>query len=159
MKNCFKNRGPATLIAAAFIGQGTVTLCTIAGVNFGFDLLWAMLLSIFATIILQEMSARLGIISQKGLSEVIKQEIKNSFLNKIIIGLILSAIVIGNASYEAGNISGGILGLETIFGQSILKLGSFSINLMSILVGFIAFILLYIGNYKFLEKVLISFVL
>ncbi len=159
MKNCFKNRGPATLIAAAFIGPGTVTLCTIAGVNFGFDLLWAMLLSIFATIILQEMSARLGIISQKGLSEVIKQEIKNSFLNKIIIGLILSAIVIGNASYEAGNISGGILGLETIFGQSILKLGSFSINLMSILVGFIAFILLYIGNYKFLEKVLISFVL
>ena len=159
MKNCFKNRGPATLIAAAFIGPGTVTLCTIAGVNFGFDLLWAMLLSIFATIILQEMSARLGIISQKGLSEVIKQEIKNSFLNKIIIGLILSAIVIGNASYEAGNISGGILGLETIFGQSILKLGSFLINLMSILVGFIAFILLYIGNYKFLEKVLISFVL
>lgn len=159
MKNCFKNRGPATLIAAAFIGPGTVTLCTIAGVNFGFDLLWAMLLSIFATIILQEMSARLGIISQKGLSEIIKQEIKNSFLNKIIIGLILSAIVIGNASYEAGNISGGILGLETIFGQSILKLGSFSINLMSILVGFIAFILLYIGNYKFLEKVLISFVL
>ena len=159
MKNCFKNRGPATLIAAAFIGPGTVTLCTIAGVNFGFDLLCAMLLSIFATIILQEMSARLGIISQKGLSEVIKQEIKNSFLNKIIIGLILSAIVIGNASYEAGNISGGILGLETIFGQSILKLGSFSINLMSILVGFIAFILLYIGNYKFLEKVLISFVL
>ena len=77
MKNCFKNRGPATLIAAAFIGPGTVTLCTIAGVNFGFDLLWAMLLSIFATIILQEMSARLGIISQKGLSEVIKQEIKN----------------------------------------------------------------------------------
>lgn len=159
MKNWFKNSGPATLITAAFIGPGTVTLCTIAGVNFGFDLLWAMLLSIFATIILQEMAARLGIISQKGLSEVIKQEIKNPFLNKIIIGLILAAIVIGNASYEAGNISGGILGLETIFGQWILKLGSFSINLMSILVGFIAFILLYIGNYKFLEKALISFVL
>ena len=159
MKKWFQNSGPATLIAAAFIGPGTVTICTIAGVNFGFHLLWAMLLSIFATIILQEMAARVGIISQKGLSEVVKQEIKNPIFKKIIIGLILTAIVIGNASYEAGNISGGILGLETIFGQWIFTTALFSVNLMSILVGIIAFILLYIGNYKFLEKALISFVL
>ena len=33
MKNLFKNIGPATLIAAAFIGPGTVTLCSIAGVH------------------------------------------------------------------------------------------------------------------------------
>jgi manganese transport protein len=159
MKKWFQNSGPATLIAAAFIGPGTVTICTIAGVNFGFHLLWAMLLSIFATIILQEMAARVGIISQKGLSEVVKQEIKNPIFKKIIIGLILTAIVIGNASYEAGNISGGILGLETIFGQWIFTTQFFSVNLMSILVGIIAYILLYIGNYKFLEKALISFVL
>lgn len=159
MKKWFQNSGPATLIAAAFIGPGTVTICTIAGVNFGFHLLWVMLLSIFATIILQEMAARVGIISQKGLSEVVKQEIKNPIFKKIIIGLILTAIVIGNASYEAGNISGGILGLETIFGQWIFTTELFSVNLMSILVGIIAFILLYIGNYKFLEKALISFVL
>ena len=48
MKNWFKNIGPATLIAAAIIGPGTVTLCSIAGVNFGYNLLWAMLLSIIA---------------------------------------------------------------------------------------------------------------
>lgn len=159
MKNWFKNIGPGPLIAAAFIGPGTVTLCTLAGVNFGFNLLWAMLLSIIATIVLQEMAARLGIISQKGLSEVIKQEIKNPIFKKLIIALILSAIVIGNASYEAGNISGGILGLETIFGQWIVKNSYFSINLMSILVGMIAFAMLYVGSYKFLEKALISFVI
>ena len=35
----FKNAiGPGSLIAAAFIGPGTVTVCTFAGVNFGFDL-------------------------------------------------------------------------------------------------------------------------
>lgn len=158
MKNLFKNIGPGTLVAAAFIGPGTVTLCTIAGVNFGFHLLWAMLLSIVATIVLQEMAARLGIISQKGLSEVIRQEIKNPILKRFILGLILAAIVIGNASYEAGNISGGILGLETIFGQWILKMELFSVNLMSVLVGIIAFVLLFIGSYKFLEKALITFV-
>ncbi|MGB5357196.1 MAG: divalent metal cation transporter, partial [Eudoraea sp.] len=52
----FKNFGPGVLIAAAFIGPGTITACTIAGVNFQFTLLWTVLLSIIATIVLQEMS-------------------------------------------------------------------------------------------------------
>jgi NRAMP (natural resistance-associated macrophage protein)-like metal ion transporter len=159
IKNTFKNIGPGTLVAAAFIGPGTVTLCTLAGVNFGFNLLWAMLLSIIATIVLQEMAARLGIISQKGLSEVIREEIKSPFLRQCITILILSAVVVGNASYEAGNISGGILGLEGVLGKYGIAIGTISINLMSLLIGFIAFILLYIGNYKFLEKALISLVL
>ncbi|CAM1351398.1 Nramp family divalent metal transporter [Tenacibaculum halocynthiae] len=159
IKNWLKNIGPGTLVAAAFIGPGTVTLCTLAGVNFGMNLLWAMLVSIIATIILQEMAARLGIISQKGLSEVIRSEINNPFLRHIITVLILSAIVIGNASYEAGNISGGILGLETVFGKMILEIGGVSINFMSVFIGVIAFALLFIGNYKFLEKTLITLVL
>ena len=158
-KNWFKNTGPGTLVAAAFIGPGTVTLCTLAGVNYGFHLLWAMVLSILATVVLQEMAARLGIISQKGLSEVIKSEIKHPIANKLIMLLILSAIVVGNASYEAGNISGGILGLETIVGEIRVELGLYSINILSLVVGVIAFTLLYIGNYKFLERVLVSLVL
>jgi len=157
-KNWFKNSGPGTLVAAAFIGPGTVTLCTLAGVNFGFHLLWAMVLSIVATIVLQEMASRLGIISQKGLSEVIRAEIKHPIINKLILLLILSAIVVGNASYEAGNISGGILGLETITGELRIALGNYSLNILSFVVGIIAFILLYIGNYKLLERVLIMLV-
>lgn len=159
IKNWFKNIGPGVLISAAFIGPGTVTLCTLAGVNFGFNLLWAMLLSVIATIVLQEMAARLGIISQKGLSEVIRSEIKNPFFRQFVTILILAAIVVGNASYEAGNISGGILGLETVFGKSSITISGFSLNLLSIVIGLIAFVLLFIGNYKFLEKVLITLVL
>ena len=158
-KNWFKNSGPGTLVAAAFIGPGTVTLCTLAGVNFGFHLLWAMVLSIIATIVLQEMASRLGIISQKGLSEVIRSEIKHPIINKLILLLILSAIVVGNASYEAGNISGGILGLETITGEFRIVLGNYSLNILSFVVGIIAFTLLYIGSYKFLERVLVILVL
>jgi len=159
IKKYFKNIGPGTLVAAAFIGPGTVTLCTLAGVNFGFNLLWTMLLSIIATIVLQEMAARLGIISQKGLSEVIREEIKIPFLKHFITILILAAIVVGNASYEAGNISGGILGLETIFGKFKYNFGDFSINFMSLIIGVIAFVLLYISSYKFLEKALVTLVL
>ena len=159
IKNWFKNIGPGPLVAAAFIGPGTVTLCTIAGVNFGYALLWAMLLSIVATIVLQEMSARLGIISQKGLSEIIRTEIKNPVFRGLAILLILSAIVIGNAAYEAGNISGGVLGLETIVDNPIFNIGGLSINSLSVIIGIVAFILLYIGNYKILERALVSLVI
>lgn len=159
MKKWFSNIGPGTLVTAAFIGPGTVTVCTLAGVQFGYSLLWALVLSILACIVLQEMSARLGIITQKGLSEVVKSQFDNKIVRWILIGVILSAIFIGNAAYEAGNISGGVLGLSTILGSPIVKIGAISINYMSITIGIIAFILLYIGNYKVLERSLVVLVL
>ncbi len=159
MKKWFKNIGPGPLVAAAFIGPGTVTLCSIAGLDFGFSLLWTLVLSIIATIVLQEMSARLGIISNKGLSQVIREEIKNPGFRNIVITLILSAIVIGNAAYEAGNISGGVLGLEAVFGEKGLTILNIDINFYSIILGLIAFSLLYIGNYKILERSLIFLVI
>lgn len=159
MKKWINNIGPGPLIAAAFIGPGTVTLCSIAGLDFGFALLWTLVLSVVATIVLQEMAARLGIISQKGLSEVIRDEIKNPLTKNIVITLILLAIVIGNAAYEAGNISGGVLGLESVFGEKKFDILGLSINFYSLLLGFIAFSLLFIGNYKILERTLIFLVI
>jgi len=148
----FKKIGPGVLIAAAFIGPGTVTACTLAGVEFGYALLWAMLLSILATIVLQEMSARLGIITQRGLADVIKEELKTPWVRMLVIGIILGAIVIGNAAYEAGNIGGATLGLEAMFGSEFSSFYPF-------IIGGFAFLLLYIGNYKTLEKVFVSLVL
>ena len=159
MKKWINNIGPGPLVAAAFIGPGTVTLCSIAGVDFGFSLLWTLVLSIIATIVLQEMSARLGIISKKGLSQVIREEIKNPNFRNVVITLILSSIVIGNAAYEAGNISGGVLGLEAVFGEKTLNILNININFYSIILGLIAFALLYAGNYKILERSLIFLVI
>ncbi len=159
MKNWFKNIGPATLIAAAFIGPGTVTLCSIAGVNFGYNLLWAMLLSIIATIVLQEMSARLGIVTQKGLSEVLRNELNNPLLKFVAVVLVMSAIVIGNAAYEAGNISGGVLGLASLLPNTSFEIGNYTFNYLSLIIGFLAFIILFIGNYKILERSLVTLVI
>jgi Mn2+ and Fe2+ transporters of the NRAMP family len=78
--NWIKDVGPGVLIAAAFIGPGTVTLCTIAGASYGYSLLWALLLSIIATIVLQEMALRIGLITNKGLAEVIRVSIKTNSL-------------------------------------------------------------------------------
>lgn len=159
MKNFFRNLGPGILVSAAFIGPGTVTVCSLAGVNFGYSLLWALLISVFACIILQEMSARLGLISGKGLSDCIREEIRIPFVRAFTLILIFSAIVIGNAAYEAGNITGAVLGLEAVLPSVNFEFGNFDLNIWSLVIGFLAFILLFLGSYKKLEKVFIALVL
>jgi len=133
------------LIAAAFIGPGTVTACTLAGVSFGYALLWAMLFSVLATMVLQEMAARLGIVTQKGLAEVIKEVLTQKWLRIVVLALILFAILVGNAAYEGGNIGGATLGLEALFGSEMVLFYPF-------IIGLFAFALLWYGNYKVLEK-------
>ena len=148
----FRDIGPGVLIAAAFIGPGTVTLCTIAGASFGYSLIWAIILSIFSTIVLQEMSLRIGLITKMNLAQVIRINIKSKFLNRFLLILIISSILIGNAAYEAGNITGASLGISAI-------LNSQSINYIPIFIGLIAFIVLYQGDYKVLERSLVFLVL
>ena len=158
LSNKISKIGPGALIAAAFIGPGTVTVCSIAGNSFGYSLLWAILMSLIIAFILQEMSIRVGIISKKGLTELIKNETKNSYLKNILLVLIFTAIIIGNTAYEAGNISGAILGMESLTGNLAYNFRDFNINLLSLIIGSLAFLILFIGNYRFLEQILISIV-
>ncbi|WP_299148590.1 Nramp family divalent metal transporter [uncultured Dokdonia sp.] len=151
--------GPGVLVAAAFIGPGTVTVCTITGATYGFTLLWAMVLSIIATIVLQEMAARIGLVTGKGLAGVIRETISNKFFRIFAIGLMLSAIALGNAAYEAGNLSGGVLGIEALGLSGLFKIGGLTLNAWSISLGALAAIILFIGNYKVLEKVLVALVI
>ncbi|MDC7998104.1 Nramp family divalent metal transporter [Gilvibacter sediminis] len=155
----YKKIGPATLIAAAFIGPGTVTVCTLAGVNFGMNLLWALLLSMIATIILQEMAARLGLITGNGLAAALRAQIANKTLRNTALFLVFSAIIIGNSAYEAGNISGGVLGLRELIPNTQFSLLGYKLESLVLLIGVVAFFLLYIGRYKILERVLMGLVL
>lgn len=142
--------GPSTLVTAAFIGPGTLTVCTVTGADFGYTLLWVLLFAVFATIILQEMAARLGLITQQGLGEAIRSEIANPVLKIISIGLVFAAIIIGNAAYEAGNISGAVLGISGVFGSTIL---------WPLIIGVCSFAILFIGKFKIIERILIGLVL
>ena len=159
MKKRLSISGPGVLVAAAFIGPGTVATCTIAGATYGYALLWALVLSIIATIVLQEMAARIGLISGNGLSKVIREYTQHPVARVLSIGLILSAIGIGNGAYEAGNISGGVLGLEALGLSGTLDIGGLALNYWSIIIGLLAGIILFIGNYKLLERILVSLVI
>ena len=106
--------GPGPFIAAAFIGPGTITLCTIVGAKYGLNLLWTILVSIIAAIILQGMAVKLGVIGKKSITQILKDEIKTPWLRIGVLLLVFTAIMIGNTAYEAGNISGAVLGTVVV---------------------------------------------
>ncbi len=147
-----KNVGPGALVAAAFIGPGTVTTCTKSGASAGYTLLWAMLFSTIATIVFQEMSARLGIVTKKGLGENIRDRIKNPVLKTISVILVIVSIFVGNCAYETGNLTGGILGIQAV-------VPSLKTEIIVILLSILAILLLWSGNYKRIEKFLTGLVI
>ena len=151
-----KHIGPGSVVAAAFIGPGTITMCSIAGAQFKYGLIWALIVSILLTMFIQLMAIRIGLTTKNTLSNLIKDQFQNSLLKYTSILLIISAIFIGNSAYEAGNISGAVMGFELLFGDSF----QFNqINIFSILSGMLALPLIIFGNNKVLEKILIILVL
>ncbi|MGB1261553.1 MAG: Nramp family divalent metal transporter [Cognaticolwellia sp.] len=149
--------GPAFLVTAAFIGPGTVITASMAGANYGLSLVWALLFAMLATLVLQEMAARLGIVSQQGLGENIRHAIKQPVIKVCVIMLVVSAIVIGNGAYQSGNISGASLGLASVVHQFGWQVSVDSIVFPSI-IGLSAFLLLITGSYKVIEKALVTLV-
>ena len=138
------------MVAAAFIGPGTVTTATLAGGNFGFTLLWAVAFSVIATLVLQEMTCRLGVVGKLGLGDAIVQKTQSRGLYIPAAALVICAIFIGNAAYEAGNITGAAVGLP--------KFSVMDINLWGVFIGAVAFLLLASGKFRLIEHVLVGLV-
>ena len=97
-----RSLGPGLLVTAAFIGPGTIITSSRAGARYGFALLWAVVFSVIATAVLQEMAARLGIVRRSGLSDAIRQSFRRPLLRYAALGLVALAITVGNAAYEGG---------------------------------------------------------
>ncbi len=146
-----RNMGPGLLVTAAFIGPGTVTTASVVGASTGYALLWTLVFSIFATIILQEMSARLGVVSRAGLGEALRTTFDSPLFKIVAVLLVVSAIAFGNAAFETGNIIGAALGLEAIFGLST--------QVWAVVIGVGAFALLASGAYRVIERALVALVI
>lgn len=147
--------GPGMMVSAAFIGPGTVTACTLAGANFGFALLWALLFATITTIILQSFAVRIALVTQLGLAEAMLKTIASPIVRALAALLLISALVLGNAAYEAGNMAGAALGLEAINGAS-LSLGTTPVILA---IALFAATMLIFSKPKWVEKILIFMVL
>ncbi len=136
--------GPGFLVAAAFIGPGTVTTASVAGASFGTALLWALLFSTVATIVLQEMAARLGVVTGLGLGEAVRRRWASGPARWGAVALVVGAVAIGNAAYQTGNLLGGGLGLAGLTGVSA--------RVWAPVIAGAAALLLWTGSYRVVER-------
>jgi manganese transport protein len=114
-----RSLGPGFLIVGSFIGPGTVTSSTKAGAEYGFMLFWCVIFSVIAVIVMQGMSARLGIITQMGLAENLVKDFEDRpMLRNLLCGLVAVAITIGGFAYMSGDLTGTAIGISALTGIS-----------------------------------------
>ena len=147
LRDRLKFIGPGAIVTASFIGPGTVTTATQAGASFGYAVLWAVVFSILATMVLQEMTARLGIITQSSLGDAIREQFSNPILKHGSMWLVIISITIGCSAYVTGDLLGTSLGISTLTG--------IPDNVLGPIVGLIILLLGLTGSYKIIEKVMI----
>jgi len=148
----FKSRGIGLFVTAAFIGPGTLTICTLAGFYFKLNLLWALLLSVTATYFFQEMAIRISLVLKQGLAKSMVQMGGPKYVKWILSIVISCAIIIGNSAYEAGNINGALLGLKGIFGSEVNEL------LMLLILVFGIVVILWLQKLKWIKLLLMTLV-
>lgn len=104
-----------SVISAAFIGPGTITTAASSGALFSYGLMWVLLFSTLACILLQEAASRVTILSGKNMGEIIaeKKEGNRTFL--LVLILTVPAICGGAAAYEMGNLVGAKEGMLLLF--------------------------------------------
>lgn len=142
--------GPGLIIAASFVGPGTITTSIVTGASYGFALAWAVVFSIIATIVLQEMSARLGLATRLSLGEAFRRTFESPLAKTLMVVLVVSAIGIGGASYAGGDTTGTSLAITSVTGLDQ--------RLVVAIILAAIFVLLWTGSYKLIEKVLMVMV-
>ncbi len=93
--------GPGIITANVDNDAGGITTYSVAGAHFGYSMLWMMPLVAVALILVQEMSARLGVVTGKGLSDLIRESMGVRW-TALIIGIMLIANLANTVSEFAG---------------------------------------------------------
>ncbi|WP_239749518.1 MULTISPECIES: Nramp family divalent metal transporter [unclassified Mammaliicoccus] len=143
--------GPGMIITASFIGPGTVTTMTQGGAGFGYSLLWAVIFSIIATIALQEMVARLALVTNEGLGEAIRDIFNHHLLKIITVWFSMVAVAVGCAAYISGDLLGTSLGAAYLL--------DIPEHIIAPVIGIIILLIGLKGSYDLIEKVMTVLVL
>lgn len=132
-----------SVISAAFIGPGTLTTAASAGASYNYQLTWTLVFATLACTVLQEMAARITIVSGKEIGQTLKRSGNRS---SWLIYFITFGVILGCAAYEAGNILGAIEGIRLVFGVNK--------QLLTLLIGVVCGILLWWSSVKAIANIL-----
>lgn len=117
LKEKLRSMGPGILIVGSFIGPGTVTSATRAGADYGYALFWCVIFSVIAVIVMQGMAARIGIVTQTGLSENLIQDFSDRpSVRTLLTVLVAVPITVGGFAYMSGDLTGTAIGMSALTG-------------------------------------------
>lgn len=131
--------GPGLISAIAGNDAGGITTFSIAGARFGYTLFWTMIPLILLLIIVQEMCARMGVVTGKGLADLIRENFGLKMTVVFMVGLFFANFATTISEFA------GIAAASELFGLNR--------YLTVIFAGFLILVMIIRVNYKLLEKV------
>ena len=135
--------GPVIITAAADNDAGGITTFSVAGARYGYDLLWVLVLTTFLLAIVQEMCARMGVVTQKGLAELIRENFGVKW-TMFALGVLLAANLATTVSEFAGLAASlGIFGISKYITLPI--------------AGAVIWLLVVKGSFRVVERVFLAF--
>jgi len=134
----FMLMGPGIITSNVDNDAGGITTYSLAGAQFGLKLIWSLIPIMIALIVIQEMCARMGVVTGKGLSDLIREKFGAKITFYLMIGVFLTNM--GNA---LSNFAGVAAGME-IFGVD--KFISVPLS------AFLVWWMVVKGTYRFVEK-------
>jgi Mn2+/Fe2+ NRAMP family transporter len=135
--------GPGIVTGSVDNDAGGITTYSVAGAVYGYKLLWTLIPAFLVLVVVQEMNARMGIVTGKGLADLIRENFGVKVTFFIFLGLIVADI--GNTATEFAGVAGSLM----VFGVS----KYISVPLVAIGV----WILVTKGNYKIAERIFLFF--
>ena len=135
--------GPGIITGSVDNDAGGITTYSVAGAIYGYKLLWTLIPSFIALAVVQEMNARMGIVTGKGLADLIRENFGVKVTFFIFLGLL--AADIGNTATEFAGVAGSLM----VFNVS----KYISVPLVAIAV----WILVVKGTYKTTERIFLLF--
>ncbi len=151
-KNLFKRILRQVLVFASILGPGLITASadndasgiatySLAGSTYGYAFLWLIVWVTFGEIVVQEMAARMGVVTGKGLLDLIREEYGPKMTMVFVTGLIIANLGTTVAQFA------GIASVAEMFGLS---------RYIAVPIGAVlVWLLVYKGSYKNVEKVML----
>jgi Mn2+/Fe2+ NRAMP family transporter len=135
--------GPGIITGSVDNDAGGITTYSVAGATYGYRLLWTLVPSFIALLAVQEMNARMGVVTGKGLADLIRENFGVRVTFYIFIFLLVADI--GNTATEFAGVAGSmmVLGVSKDISVPLAAAG--------------VWILVVKGNYKISEKIFLLF--
>jgi NRAMP (natural resistance-associated macrophage protein)-like metal ion transporter len=135
--------GPGIITGNVDNDAGGITTYSVIGARFGYSMLWMLLLITFTLAMIQEMSARMGVVTGKGLADLIRERFGIRLTMVVMVLLVFTNLT--NTMGEFAGVAGAssILGLNRFIAIPV--------------VAFFVWLLVVKGSYRAVEKVLLVF--